>query len=474
MKNKPAVAPYLFAILPVLILFAHNADEVLPVRIILPLIITVSLTWIIMKLINLFLRDSGKSALITSPVMISLLIYGDLYEYIKTFIDGKVAVIGVSLILFLVILLYCLRILKTKTHSTVTAINSILNNVAILMIVINIAQIAISVKKAHEINTQEKLPQKTVLKEDLPDIYLIILDQYACLDEIKNVFGYDNSNFAQYLYSKNFYIAGKSKSMYKSTTLSLATSLNMGPPGFINSKKESENMDMMVASSLGMEDYQEKWLKKLVRNNKVIKLLKSNGYKYINFGSWYYGTSYNMRADRNFNCYGFRVRDEFMHLLIKQSILRVIFINKEYFRSGILYEFNELAKMPEVTGPKFVFAHVISPHGPFVFDENGQKVKAGDLYSFNKALYLGQYIFITKKVKQLVEDILSKSEKPPVIIIQSDHSSNSNLKYRNRIFNAIYFPGDAKKALYNNMSNKNTFRIVFNQYLGYSFPLLKD
>lgn len=95
-----------------------------------------------------------------------------------------------------------------------------------------------------------------------------------------------------------------------------------------------------------------------------------------------------------------------------------------------------------------------------------------------KQLYLNQLIFITKKVKELIDDILLKSPEPPIIILQSDHDPRiypwkNNMKACMRILNAYHLP-HIKSVLYESVTPVNTFRINFNQYFGTNFEFLDD
>lgn len=60
-----------------------------------------------------------------------------------------------------------------------------------------------------------------------PSIYLVILDEYAGSNTLKNRFHFDNSAFYQALESRGFYVTGSSISNYKLTVLSIASMLNM-------------------------------------------------------------------------------------------------------------------------------------------------------------------------------------------------------------------------------------------------------
>src|SRR5207244_7041298 len=59
-----------------------------------------------------------------------------------------------------------------------------------------------------------------------PDIYYIILDGYGRQDVLKDLYGFDNSDFIQFLQSRGFYVADQARANYCSTVPSLASSLN--------------------------------------------------------------------------------------------------------------------------------------------------------------------------------------------------------------------------------------------------------
>src|SRR5690606_9774336 len=61
----------------------------------------------------------------------------------------------------------------------------------------------------------------------VPDIYYVIMDGYARSDTLKRDYGYDNSQFEGFLKEKGFHVIEDSRSNYRWTFLSLASSLNM-------------------------------------------------------------------------------------------------------------------------------------------------------------------------------------------------------------------------------------------------------
>jgi hypothetical protein len=203
--------------------------------------------------------------------------------------------------------------------------------------------------------------------------------------------------------------------------------------------------------------------------------LKCEGYKYITFGSWYHTTAYNPYADNNFNTFGFRFTNDLTSLVVRSSVLSLLFINRYFHRQSILAVFDELPTIVPMEGPKFIWVHLLCPHDPLVFGQQGEKISFKDsMFSRNKSLYMGQFIFITKKIDKLVDDILTRSKEPPIIVIQSDHGIRRASGSPNQIFNAYYLPNQKANFLYENISPVNSFRFIFNHYFDAKLALLPD
>ena len=64
-------------------------------------------------------------------------------------------------------------------------------------------------------------------KENPPDIYYIILDEYPNNESLKKNYGFDNTEFLTFLENSGFYVVNNSFSNYPTTIQSLSSSLNM-------------------------------------------------------------------------------------------------------------------------------------------------------------------------------------------------------------------------------------------------------
>lgn len=299
-----------------------------------------------------------------------------------------------------------------------------------------------------------------------PDIYYIILDSYPRADVLMDEYGYDNSEFIQALTGLGFYVAECSQSNYSSTEVSLTSSLNLDYLQVLSDALVPEEDDL--SSLYGMLD-----------ENAVQASVSNLGYETIAFASGFPwaewrdvdvfiapldGPITEFETTLMFSSYARTLHD--------LGLVNITDIHAERYRTRtrlVLESFDELALAP---GPKFVFIHLIVPHGPFAFDENGNPV-APNLVRGEDG-YLAQVKFISKSILPGLKTLIEKSTIPPVILLQGDHGPVQDQKdLQMKILNAYYLP-DGAEVLYPGISPVNSFRVVFNAYFGTEFPLLED
>jgi hypothetical protein len=83
--------------------------------------------------------------------------------------------------------------------------------------------------------------------------------------------------------------------------------------------------------------------------------------------------------------------------------------------------FELLEELSRRSEPTFVFAHILVPHPPFVFDENGNcKSEAESASEDPRVNYVDQVKYINGKIKELVSSLMADPNDMPLIILQSD------------------------------------------------------
>ncbi len=333
-----------------------------------------------------------------------------------------------------------------------------------------------------------------------PDIYYIILDGYTRADVLRELYHYDNSEFLNELEKRGFYVAKSSRSNYTDTVHSIASSLNMV---HINTLPEFVRQNGNISS----EEVLKNILSVLVQSNQVNTFLRQQGYSIVGF-------------DSSYDLINITTADYYEHSpkigrVNPQAAFELMFmdttIGKLYFklrgkdykplqslfdehRERVLYTFSNLAKFSDREGSYFIYAHIISPHAPYIFGPNGEVRSGVDPFTlldqqggeqWDPNLYRDQVIYINKLVIKTIDQILENSNPKPIIILQADHSSRvsgereqSNelrMQLLFPILNAYYLPdGDKSQLLYSSITPVNSFRIIFNHYFGANFELLED
>jgi hypothetical protein len=379
-----------------------------------------------------------------------------------------------------------------RTKSDLGGLTAALNVLAGALVLLNLVPIV-----AHAFErkapapppaAQLELPDASTIPESSKrDIYYIIFDRYANERTLRTFFHYDNSEILGYLEGKGFYVAHDSAANHQKTAHSVASSLNMS---YLNYLSDSYP-----------ETYEEFHpIYQLLRNFQASKLLKSIGYRYYHIGSWWNPTQEDPSADVN---YVYGALSEFSQLLLKTTLWGPV---SEEFGFGeslgfrptearrVQYQFQKLATVKNDPHPTFTFMHMLLPHPPTVFDEDGNLVMPDqEKLHGDKENYVNQLIYTNERMKEMIDDLLAgPDDEDPIIIIQSDEgphpprlqkdennfnwftATRSELREKLLVLNAYYLPGVSHKELYQTISPVNSFRLLFDLYFGADLPLLPD
>jgi hypothetical protein len=163
-----------------------------------------------------------------------------------------------------------------------------------------------------------------------------------------------------------------------------------------------------------------------------------------------------------------------IHILPKADMESIADLSyeKQYY-INVLYAFNQLDHIYTFPTPKFVFAHIIAPHKPYIFTSDGKftskQEQDGDAY-------IAQLSYVNQRVKTIVSTIIENSEVPPIIVIQADHGSPETdfTPLRVNILNAYYLPDGGSQMLYSTITPVNTFRLILDYYFGSNYGRLED
>ena len=156
-------------------------------------------------IIYLLYKNYEKASIITFLMLSYYFFFGSFYDFIRnTFPDTLITryffIIPFSTVLFLILII---RLKKSSKHFKVFI--PYLNTVFLILILIDSATLIYTVSKKKE-SIITKLPEEltdcdTCIK---PDIYLIVADEYANSNQLKEEFNFDNTQFEKDLQFRGF------------------------------------------------------------------------------------------------------------------------------------------------------------------------------------------------------------------------------------------------------------------------------
>jgi hypothetical protein len=496
MKRTVILHPYLFAAYSVIGVYSQNASQVPVDWTFRSLVVSLSLAVALFYFLKWLLKDAERAGFLTSLFLIWMSM-GHVYRLLLEISHFWQTIPGRFIVLLAIslpfVLLASSRVWKKITNRKL--VTGALNTMSLVLVVFPLIGILSTLpRESVQVQTlrarldQIGLPQ-SMSSESSPDIYVIILDRYGRADILQNVYGFDNSEFINFLEKKGFYVADRSTTNYPQTELSLSSLLHF------------RYLDEHVA---GFGDASGRApLRELLQSTAVRGFLEGEGYRMVALPS-----AALFAQIRDADVYvGLAPGDvnEFEGLLLSTSLIGIAaeslgvdlpVAGYEMHRRYILFSFEALVEVQKIPGPKFVFAHILSPHPPFIFDGNGKYMTPDYPYSsWDASLYpglkkeyitgyTGQMTFVNRKLEEAIDAILDNSEAPPVIVIQGDHGpgvyydmlklDDSCLSERFSILNAYYFPDGDYQSLYPKITPVNTFRVILNKYFDTSLDMIDD
>lgn len=451
-----AVASY-----PVFFLYFQNADEASFSEVIVPLLIFIAAGMILFATALLFVKSASKAAIITNIFMLVLLNYLFLENGInKIFPDLRYwHVLPIFLFILFHIAWFINKKLNKEIANTTVLVLCIVfcglilfNGVTTAPAIIN----KISIEK--QAREQKTHPAK---KGTLPNIYFLIFDEYSSIDFMKKYYNYDNSAFTDYLEEIGFNVSYTSHNE-SIQTATVTTNL--------------VNLEYLVTTKMSISEKN-----KYRKDNYLIKYIEGKGYGITGVGSVVpYGIEH---AESKYvdlskkTVDGKAIMDIIFGRTFVYPFYRIPNIKAE---KEIISAFQYLKNPKNYTANNFIFCHLECPHEPFYFDKNGYTYNNPGSNWKDKKYYLGQYIYTTNNILEIVESIV-ENDPNSCIILQSDHSARASsdpdlfmelfaLEDMSNIFNAVYL--NKEKIDIEGLSGVNTLRYVFNLIFGDNFGML--
>lgn len=321
----------------------------------------------------------------------------------------------------------------------------------------------------------------TVRAGDAPDIYVILLDSYARADTLKRLYGFDNSPFLTALETKGFVVAHRSATEYPETIAMLVSMLHLRQAADVPGVREINTGARPLHPSL----------RQLLNHNPAWEALRRTGYEVITTGS-------------GIERYAFRQADtyldrgwlnEFEIVLLGSTffgdVINILVPGWAAEEQGehVIENLADVASVASVQTdhPRFVLSHIISPHDPIVFgpDCEERMVPISPQFYFvypNERRdsvdefvegYVGQVQCLNSLVLSTVDDILTASARPPVIVLMSDTGPagffqrgdpTSDTAERLATFFAALTPGEAH-PFGDNVQPANVIKVLLDTYV---------
>jgi hypothetical protein len=347
-----------------------------------------------------------------------------------------------------------------------------------------------------------------------PNVYYLLFDRYANDTTLKNVYDYDNTPFLDFLSGQGFVNRKDAYSNYPFTMQSISSTVSMAYHTELGKQFRNDSKDFQTSYPY----------RTLISEPPVAEVLKQNGYQYNQVSSWWDFTRNVPAADTEpSESFRLRVMGKNFWLTDLQRDIQNKSVFGPLLRKGMTFghtavikyqldrnpQENFYAQMDALKQiargsskqdkPQFTFAHVLSPHDPYVFDANGNKPwYNGDRTDWDvdeTVKYTNQVHYINTQIQPTIETI-RQQDPTAVIVVQADEGPypkefrgeltpdhyydpiNLQLPQQRQKFGVLasyYMPGVDKETVAKELdSSVNAFRFVLNHYLGYDMAMLPD
>lgn len=486
--------PFLVAAFPVLFLFAANAGEhlsVAPLLAPLGIVLALAAIGVVMAWLVGSLTGAGptRAALGVSVLLVLGLTYGHAWNGLGETLRSHAYLLAAWAMLAIIGLALVARI----DRQTAARVSGGLTVVALVLVAANVLplwQLAgrgpIAGVTAPEPSASDPVAAGT------RDVWYVVLDRYAGSVALERTYDFDNSAFLDALRERGFVVAERATANYLKTGMSLVSSLNMAELDVAALAQESTAADDWTPI-----------IRRIQSGHAVERFLHQRGYRYLHVGSRLGDTIVNAAADEAFV---YTDTSEFSAALIDTTILAALegILPSAVPRGSIAYvpdqslaQFEHLREAADRPGLDFVFAHILLPHPPYVFNADGSRVTDAqrDTRTVDEQ-YVEQVRFTNATVLDLVDRLQSgPPDERPIVVIAADEgpfperyrrdeegfrwleARPDELLRKFSILTAINVPGADEAGLEaagfsDTLTAANLFRVVFNAAFDAGLPMV--
>lgn len=292
-----------------------------------------------------------------------------------------------------------------------------------------------------------------------PNIYFFVVDGYGRADVLEGLFPtLELRPFHESLTAKGFEVSHDATANYGMTLLSVPATLDMAYPYLDGEIYEPGRLERMFSGE-----------------NRLIRELRASGYTYVYAPAAYWATP----------CSG--VEDLCLQSSERLSETQMAYLEPTPLASfimdlaGIRAARSDPSGVVEEVGrrrpgtPKFVLAHIMSPHPPYVRDADCRIRSEGNIRwdATDQRLYADAISCLNRQLEAAIEGILTDRE-DAIVVIQADHGPGflhdlesdaavtpAALRERYSIFSAVRLgPTCPELEIPDDLTPVNTFRLV--------------
>ena len=485
--------PFLAAVITVTALVAANPDEGIRLaNITVPITVALLVALVSWSVGAFVVRDRERQGAIALVVSLPLLTSGYLFGWIRANATSGVlsdsAEIGFTLAL-IVGGAWLIRRLPPPPPT----VSQFLNTLTLVLLAFTVPAV-VRLVGATDADPPESVIRHVDPAAPRPDIYFFVLDAYTGNESLREIYGFDNTPMMDSLRLRGFRFPNRPRSNYTKTFLSVGTIMN---------RRYAD--DLVESAAPGYRDRRPAY--RALEFNQTAIDLKHLGYEFVYVGSSFPPMADNRLSDtRSSTGISREFEAVWSHMTIIVPVLRAHCRLTSCPLRGRPFAAENAADTERQldvlrasfsrASPKFVYAHLLLPHGPLRFGpacEHNAPIWTtkfdGIADTTTNRLFIDQVKCTNRKLLELVDSIREESGDSSVILLQADHgyarfpagipsefesAAADQIRERFDVFAAYAGPGSLADSLAAYRTPVNLFRTLFRLLWDADEPPLAD
>jgi len=269
------------------------------------------------------------------------------------------------------------------------------------------------------------------------NVYLVLLDGYPRADTLLEYFDFDNQPFLDELRERGFTVADLSRSRYTETAQVVPTMLHQRP------------LEELIGGDWDRSNAQYRLMQSLINHSPTQDAYEAAGYRTYSILSGANGLDWRT-ADVVMES---SWPSSFERHMLAQGMLRTLVPFDAMRRASVLDSFEALAESAGAS-PRFVFAHLLMPHDPYVFRADGSpaepcgsecETRAGPPNPVLADRLTGQVAYVNRLVLHAVDRIMAVDQEG-IIVLFSDHGLRRDPADRDEWYRTLFAARNAPVA----------------------------